>query len=119
MSEENNNWERGVLEKLALSAVQEQRRARHWGIFFKVLTFGYLFFILFLFMGWAGGKVDGSLGKHTALIDLNGVISADTNSNADNLIGSLQDAFKDKNTAAVLLRCNSPGGSPVQAGLGE
>ncbi len=118
MSEENtNNWERGVLEKLAMSAIQEQRRARHWGIFFKVLTLGYLFLILFLVMGWAGGKVDGSLGKHTALIELNGVISADSNANADNLIGSLQDAFKDKNTAAVLIRCNSPGGSPVQAGL--
>jgi len=118
MLEENNNWERGVLEKLAMSAIQEQRRARHWGIFFKVLTFGYLFLILFLAMGWAGGKVDGSLsGKHTALIDLNGVISAESNANADNLIGSLQDAFKDKNTAGVLLRCNSPGGSPVQAGL--
>lgn len=117
MAEENNNWERGVLEKLAMSAIQEQRRARHWGIFFKVLTFGYLFLILFLFMGWTGGKVDGSLGKHTALIDLDGVIASDKNANADNLIGSLQDAFKDKNTAGVLLRCNSPGGSPVQAGL--
>ncbi len=114
---EDNNWERGVLEKLAMSAVQEQRRARHWGIFFKVLTFGYLFFLLYLFMSWTGDHVDGSLGKHTALIDLNGVISADSNANADNLIGSLQDAFKDKNTAAVVLRCNSPGGSPVQAGL--
>ena len=117
MAEENNNWERGILEKLAMSAVQEQRRTRHWGIFFKVLTLGYLFIILFLVMGWAGNKVDGSLGKHTALIELNGVISADSNANADNLIGSLQDAFKDKNTAAVLMRCNSPGGSPVQAGL--
>ena len=118
MSDENNNWERGVLEKLALSAVQEQRRARHWGIFFKVLTFGYLFLILFLIMGWMGDKVDGSLtGKHTALIELSGVIAADSNANADNLIGSLQDAFKDKNTAGVLIRCNSPGGSPVQAGL--
>ncbi|BCK87744.1 hypothetical protein MIZ01_1537 [Sideroxyarcus emersonii] len=119
MSEENNNsWERGVLEKLALSAIQEQRRARHWGIFFKVLTFGYLFFLLYLVMNWSGDKVDGSLtGKHTALIELTGVISADSNANADNLIGSLQDAFKDKNTAGVLLRCNSPGGSPVQAGL--
>jgi len=114
---EDNNWERGVLEKLAMSAIQEQRRARHWSIFFKVLTFGYLFFLLFLFLGWSGGKVDGSLGKHTALIDLEGVISADSNANADNLIGSLQDAYKDKNTAAVVLRCNSPGGSPVQAGL--
>ena len=119
MSEEINNWERGVLEKLAMSAIQEQRRARHWGIFFKVLTFGYLFILLFLFVGLFEGKKDGSLSgnKHTALIELEGVIAADRNANADNLIGSLQEAFKDKNTAAVLLRCNSPGGSPVQAGL--
>ncbi len=115
--QQNSNWEREVLGKLAMAAVQEQRRARHWGIFFKVLTFAYLFLILFLFMGWAGDKVDGTIGKHTALIDLEGVISSDKNANADNLIGSLQDAFKDKNTAAVVLRCNSPGGSPVQAGL--
>jgi protease IV len=114
---EDNNWERGVLEKLAMSAIQEQRRARHWGIFFKVLTFGYLFFLLYLVMNWTGDHVDGALGKHTALIDLNGVISADSNANADNLISSLQDAFGDKNTAGVVLRCNSPGGSPVQAGL--
>jgi protease-4 len=116
---EQNDWERGVLEKLALSAVQEQRRARHWSILFKVLTFAYLFVVLFLFMGWIGGKSDGTLsgGKHTALIDLKGVISADSNANADNLIGSLQDAFKDKNTAGIILRINSPGGSPVQAGL--
>jgi protease IV len=118
MSEQNNNWERGVLEKVAMSAVEEQRRARHWGIFFKTLTFVYLFLLLFLFVGWSGDKVDGSLtGKHTALIDLSGVIAADSNANADNLIGSLQDAFKDKNTSGVILRCNSPGGSPVQAGL--
>jgi protease-4 len=48
----DQNWERSVLEKLAMSALQEQRRARHWGIFFKVLTFGYLFVILFVVMGW-------------------------------------------------------------------
>jgi protease-4 len=116
---EQNNWERGVLEKLALSAIQEQRRARHWSILFKVLTFAYLFIVLFLFMGWIGSKPDGALsgGKHTALIELNGVIAADSNANADNLIGSLDEAFKDKNTAAIILRINSPGGSPVQAGL--
>jgi protease-4 len=121
MSEENNNpnWERNVLEKLAMSAIQEQRRARHWGIFFKVLTFGYLFLLLFLFMGWAGSNGDGSMSgsKHTALVDLQGVISADSNANADNLMASLQDAFEDKNTAGIILRVNSPGGSPVQAGL--
>lgn len=112
-----NHWQQNVLEKLALAAVQEQRRARHWGIFFKVLTFGYLFLILFLIMGWFGEHGDHTLsGKHTALIDLNGVIAADSNANAENLIASLQEAFKDPNTQGVILRINSPGGSPVQAG---
>ncbi len=117
MSDQNNNWERGVLEKLAMSAVQEQRRARHWGIFFKTLTFGYLFLVLFLVMGWVGNSEKAlSTGKHTALVDMQGVISADSAASADNLIPSLQDAFEDKNTLGVILRINSPGGSPVQAG---
>ena len=117
MAEDNHNWERDVLEKLALSAVKEQRRARHWGIFFKTLTFAYLFLLLFLFMG-LGGKSETSLGggKHTALVELNGVIAANSLASADNIIGSLQDAFKDKNTKGVILQINSPGGSPVQAG---
>lgn len=115
MAEEN--WERGVLEKLAMSAIVEQRRARHWSIFFKVLTFGYLFFILFLFMGWADKSETAlSTGKHTALVDMQGVIASDSAASADNLIPSLQEAFKDKGTQGVVLRINSPGGSPVQAG---
>ncbi len=114
---EQNNWERSVLEKLALSSIQEQRRARRWSIFYKALTFAYLFIVLFLFMGWFNKSESGlSGGKHTALIDLHGVIAADSAASADNLIGSLQDAFKDKNTQGVILRINSPGGSPVQAG---
>ena len=114
---DQNNWERGVLEKLAMTAVQEQRRARHWGIFFKTLTFGYLFIILFLVMGWMGKSEQAlSTGKHTALVDMQGVIAPDSQASADNLIPSLQDAFEDKNTQGVILRINSPGGSPVQAG---
>ena len=117
MSEQINDWERGVLEKLAYSAIQEQRRARRWGIFFKTLTFGYLFIVLFLIMGWFGHGESGlSTGKHTALIDLDGVISANGPASADNLIASLQAAFKDKGTQGVILRINSPGGSPVQSG---
>ena len=117
MTEQNSNWERGVLEKLAMSAIQEQRRARHWGIFFKVLTFGYLFILLFLAMGWMGGSAESTLvGKHTALVDMYGVIAPDSAASAENIMGSLQDAFKDKNTQGVILRINSPGGSPVQSG---
>lgn len=116
MSEQNNNWEQGVLEKLALSALQEQRRARRWGIFFKTLTFGYLFIVLFLVMGWIGHGETLGTGKHTALVELEGVIAANNAASADNLIASLQAAFKDKGTQGVILRINSPGGSPVQSG---
>lgn len=108
------NWERGVLEKLALSAIQEQRRSRHWSILFKTLGFLYLFIILFLAAGWFGS--DGvSIKEHTALVDLQGEIASDKAS-ADSVIASLQSAFDDKKTKGVILRINSPGGSPVQAG---
>lgn len=117
MSDSNNsdNWERQVLEKLALSAVQEQRKARRWSIFFKVLGFGYLFILLFLFLGWIGKGDVAIPGKHTALVELQGVI-APNEASADKIISGLQAAFKDKDTKGVILRINSPGGSPVQAG---
>jgi protease-4 len=114
MSEPQPNWERDVLEKLALSAIQEQRRSRHWSILFKTLGFLYLFVVLFMVSGWFGS--DGvSIKAHTALVDLQGVIASDQTS-ADSVISSLQGAFEDKKTKGVVLRINSPGGSPVQAG---
>ena len=118
MSDSGNspNWERQVLEKVALSAVHEQRRARRWGIFFKLLGFSYLIIVLLLAMGWINrGEMAGISGKHTSLVELRGVIAADETS-ADKIITGLQQAFKDKNTQGVILRINSPGGSPVQAG---
>ena len=110
------NWERGVIEKLARSALDEQRKARNWGIFFKSLTFIYLFVILFAAFGWLQGREASLPGDHTALVELNGVISADSQANADSINQGLQDAFKNKGTRGVILRINSPGGSPVQAG---
>lgn len=112
---EPTNWERQTLEKLAFAAVQEQRRARHWGVFFKVLTFVYLFTLLFVAMDWIGPSK--SIGNHTALIDLQGEIGADGEVSADDTISSLQSAFDDKHTSGIILRINSPGGSPVQAGI--
>ena len=110
------NWERKTLEKVALAAIQEQRRARYWSIFFKLLLFTYLFILLFLWLGWIGKKDATSTGKHTALVELRGVIGAESAASADNVIAGLQAAFKDKQTQGVVLRINSPGGSPVQAG---
>ncbi len=116
MSENNNSgWERTVLEKVALAAVTEQRRARRWGIFFKFLIFAYLFIVLFIAMGWVGKK-ERSHDKHTALVELTGVISPDSRASADIVMQGLADAFKDKRTQGVILRINSPGGSPVQSG---
>jgi protease-4 len=113
---EDANWERNTIEKIALSALQEQKRARNWGIFFKTLTFIYLFVLLFLAIGWVGPH-GGSISSHTAVIDIRGEIGDDQLVNADSVISSLQSAFEDKNTKGVILRINSPGGSPVQAGI--
>lgn len=111
------NWERKVLEKLALEALAEQRRARRWGIFFKLLGFGYLVVILVLALGLGRGDHVADDAKFTALVDLTGVIKAKGDANAENVITGLQAAFEDKHTAGVILRINSPGGSPVQSGI--
>jgi len=108
-------WEREAIERLARAALDEQRRARHWGIFFKTLTFVYLFALLFIALGWIG-KGETVTGAHTALVSIDGVIAADTDASAERVVLGLQEAFEDDNTAGVIVRINSPGGSPVQAG---
>ncbi len=114
--DKHGNWERQVLERLALSTLQEQRRSRYWGIFFKSLTFLYLFLLLFIAAGWFDAREMASPGKHTALVQVNGVIANDSPASAEQITAGLQAAFKDHNTQGVVLRINSPGGSPVQAG---
>lgn len=112
---EKDNWERQTIEKLARSALDEQRKSRNWGIFFKTLTFLYLFALLFIAVGWLGGR-EPLPGDHTAVVELNGVIAADTHANAEVITQGLHAAFESKGTKGVILRINSPGGSPVQAG---
>ena len=111
-----DGWERKVLEKVALAAIAEQRAARRWGMVFKLLILLYLFAVLFIGMGWIKRSGDKSTGKHSALVELRGVIASDSQASADNVTTGLQAAFKDGNTQGVILRINSPGGSPVQAG---
>ena len=118
MSDSNElQWERKVLEKLALEAVAEQRRGRRWGIFFKLLGFGYLAVILGLVVDWGQTERLAEGAKFTALVNLTGVIKAKGDANAEHVISALQAAFEDKHTAGVILRINSPGGSPVQSGI--
>lgn len=114
-NDKSGHWEKDTLNRLAFASINEQRRARRWSVFFKSLFFIYLFVIFFYIPSdWNKGSIKSE--KHTALVEIEGVIAANTQANADNLVGALRAAFKDKKTAAVLMRINSPGGSPVQSG---
>jgi len=114
-TENNNNWQQQAIEKLALSGLKEQQTARRWSTFFKGLTFAYLFLLLILGLGLLGDK--GTSDPHTALIEINGVIEAGGDVNADSVISSLNDAYKNTGTKGIILRFNTPGGSPVQSGI--
>jgi protease-4 len=116
--EKDSLWERRVIEKLAQEGLAEQRRRRRWGIFFKLLGFAYLTVLLVVAVDWGSSAERlGDGKKHTALVELTGVISPRGDASAEHVISALQAAFDDKGTAGVVLRINSPGGSPVQAGI--
>lgn len=113
-----SGWERKALERIALEGIAEQRRSRRWGIFFKLL--GFLYFTLFLVvLGDWDGSVEklGDGTRHTALVQINGAIQAKGDASAERVNSALQSAFEDKGTQGVILSINSPGGSPVQAGI--
>jgi protease IV len=113
---DDGQWERELIARLAGAALKEQRSARRWGIFFKLLTFAYITFVLAWAIDWkSAGEMGGSGKKHTAMIEVNGVISPGSDASAERINTALQAAFKDRNTQGVVVRINSPGGSPVQA----
>ncbi len=115
MNDSNAPWERELITKLAADALVEQRRRRRWGIFFKLLTFAYVTFLLIVMVDWSS-RADLTGGKkHTAMVELSGLIAPGTDASAERINTALQAAFKDKNTQGVIVRINSPGGSPVQA----
>lgn len=109
-------WERQALEHLLLENLKEQRRGRRWRTAVRLMT-------LVVFVGLAinlfdldwGGK--SALGKHTALVDLQGEIAPDSKASADAVNASLKAAFESHESVGVILRINSPGGSPVQSGI--
>ncbi|PHS71664.1 MAG: S49 family peptidase [Cycloclasticus sp.] len=112
----DQQWERSVLEKVALASVVEQRRARRWGIFFKSLFVAYI--IVLSSIAYSplgdGSKLSGG-GPHTAVIDVKGIIVSGGEADAETIIESLHNAVNDPNTKGIILRVNSPGGSPVQS----
>ncbi len=114
--DKQSKFEQALVSKIATEAITEQRRARRWSVFFKLFMLAYVsvFTLMFLVDGWDGASMGKK--KHTALVDVSGVISADSQASADYIVSGLRAAFEDKNTAGIILRINSPGGSPVQAG---
>lgn len=115
MTENGGQWERELVTRLATAALKEQRRARLWGIFFKLLTFAYITLILAVTVDWKGRAEVAGGKKHTAMVEVSGLIAPGSDASAEKVILALQAAFKDKNTQGVVVRINSPGGSPVQA----
>lgn len=112
---DDRSWK--LLEKTLLAGVQEQRRSRRWGIFFKLLTFVYLFGMLLLFTPLMDMEKSATRGPgYTAVVEVNGVIADKESASADNIVGGLRAAFEDSKVKGIVLRINSPGGSPVQSG---
>ncbi len=109
-------WQRTLIEELARDALVERRRARRWRIFFRLAGVALVLLVVIAAFGWLRPSDVGG-GRHTALIEIDGVIAAGGEVDADIVTAALRDAFKDRQTAAVVLRINSPGGSPVQAGI--
>ena len=107
-------WERGVLERLLRDTLIEQRRARRWRIFFRLLSVGLILLVLGVLS--TDVSVPHASGRHTALVQLNGIIAPGADADADLVIQSLRAAYDNAQVAGVVLRINSPGGSPVQAG---
>ena len=107
-----------LIEKVVLANTAELKRQRRWGTVFKLLTFVYLFALLWVFVAnrdLSGSLIPEKTGGHTAIVQVRGLIADGEMASADAIYGALQAALQHKDTRAVILRINSGGGSPVQA----
>ncbi|ELA08763.1 signal peptide peptidase [Moraxella macacae 0408225] len=111
-----------LLEKTLMASIEEQRRARRWSVFFKLLTFGYVI-LIGVIMTRGCSPAAGTKGKmsiaeaepHLAVVDIKGAIASGNEANSRDINEALSDAFENENAKAVVVRINSPGGSPVQS----
>ncbi len=115
----NNENQQAIdaLKQVAMAGIKEQRSSRRWSIFFKLAS---LFLLLLLVISIIGSSnsINSKLTNaksYTAVVDVEGIILQGAEASADNVIPALQKAFEDKKVKGIILRCNSPGGSPVQS----
>ncbi|MET3117808.1 protease-4 [Undibacterium sp. GrIS 1.8] len=111
-----SGWERTLLEKLASESLKEQRLRRRWGIFFKLIFVALILGGFYFFSDYRTSEMDNP-GRHTALVEINGEIDSEGNASAQAIIPALDRAFSDEGSVGIIMRINSPGGSPVQAGM--
>lgn len=113
----DRSWERDALERLAFAQVNEARLRRRWSIFFRFATLAIVLLVLWQIFDFGSEDMEG-VGRHTALVEIDGTIEAGNGTgSAEKVITALNNAFAERNAAAVVMRINSPGGSPVQAGI--
>lgn len=113
-SETKADWERSLLEKLAFASLNEQKKARRWSIFFKLFMVVYLVILLVVASGDGLSDKPSTSGEYSALVDMTGIIMPGSEASADMVVDGLRSAF-DSKAKGIILRANSPGGSPVQA----
>ncbi|SEF38693.1 protease-4 [Alcanivorax sp. DSM 26293] len=114
-SRPGNEREWKLIEKLLGQAQDEHRKSRRWGIFFKILTFVYLFVLLFVMLPGKTGESMTVTEEHVGFVNVSGVIAPDQDASADMIVSGLTRAFEAENAKAIVLKINSPGGSPVQS----
>ena len=105
-----------ALERVATQLIHHQQSERRWRVFFRLAWLGLALAVLWLV---TIGRMAPSAPStpHTALVEVRGEISAESDASAEALVGALKNAFEDAGAQAVVLRINSPGGSPVQSGI--
>jgi protease-4 len=110
------SWERATLERLAMASLQEQRLARRWRNGIRIAWLVFLILLVWFGMERGGGSSDVSK-PHTAVVEIKGEIGAGAEASAELVVSAMRSAFEDTGAQAVVLLINSPGGSPVQAGI--
>ena len=113
---DGRGWERATLERLAFASLNEQRLTRRWRNFFR-----FTWLIIFVLVVWGvldhNGPAKDGAAPHTAVVEVKGEIASGAEANADDIVAAMRAAFEDEGALAVVLLINSPGGSPVQAGI--